>query len=565
MLGASDNTKSSWIFDLLFLTVILGCVFFILTGARPLFVPDEGRYAEIAREMLASGDFITPTLNGVYYFEKPILFYWLGAAAFKLGGIHIASIRAVNAFLGLFGCLLTYVVTRVCYGRTTGLYAALILGTSLLYFIMSEMVSLDLPVTVLISASVYLLILSMQFTGAQARFTCFCLSALASGLAVLTKGLIGIVFPFAIFIPWLIMAGQRREITIKRLLVYVSIVALVIAPWHILVQLRHPSFFHFYVIEQHFLRYTDLNIGHYQPAWFFIPCLLIGFIPWSAFLPQALFFAYQQRQQPAKKLKLALLFLWWAGFVLTFFSFSKSKLIPYILPLFPPLAVLMACYLTKGEPHRRGIRIGYMVLTVFAVGLVAASYLFLRNSPIPYPITAKLFLTEAVLLFLLGAVLALFIAYRSTTKATIVTFASAAVFMLCLITSMPALDTRTIMPFAKLLTPLLTPDDEVIAYHQYYQDLPFYLQRTITVVDWRNELAHGMELADTTGWMIQEKAFWKRFNGRSRVFVILSRDEYELMLKKHPKAKAYLLDKSINNALISNRKIRNFPLKSTRT
>src|SRR5579862_5436728 len=115
------TTATSWWFDLAFLTFFIGVLFFFLLGERPLFVPDEGRYAEIAREMAASGDYVTPYLNHIKYFEKPILFYWLGVGAIKLGGLHIWSIRSINALLGLLGCLLTYFTARKLYDRRTGL------------------------------------------------------------------------------------------------------------------------------------------------------------------------------------------------------------------------------------------------------------------------------------------------------------------------------------------------------------------------------------------------------------------------------------------------------------
>ncbi|TAK75988.1 MAG: phospholipid carrier-dependent glycosyltransferase, partial [Gammaproteobacteria bacterium] len=199
----AKQNPSSWWVDSLFLLFILGGLFFILLGVRPLFVPDEGRYAEIAREMTVTHDYVTPYLNGIKYFEKPALFYWLGAAAIKLGGLQLWSIRSVNAFISLLGCLLTYVTARKLYGRLTGLLAALILGTSTLYFVMTHMVSLDLPVTVFFTASLYAFLLAYPQPMGIKRRAYFWGAAAAAALAVLTKGLIGIVFPAMIIGAWL--------------------------------------------------------------------------------------------------------------------------------------------------------------------------------------------------------------------------------------------------------------------------------------------------------------------------------------------------------------------------
>src|SRR5580704_13305774 len=143
-----NRKPDTWVLDTLFLRLCIGALFFIFAGSRPLLAPDEGRYAEIAREMVNSGNYVTPYLNGIKYFEKPILFYWLGAGAIKLGGLNLWALRSINALLGLLGCVASYVCARKLYGRSTGILAALILATSTLFFVMTHMISLDLPVTV---------------------------------------------------------------------------------------------------------------------------------------------------------------------------------------------------------------------------------------------------------------------------------------------------------------------------------------------------------------------------------------------------------------------------------
>ncbi|HVE44254.1 MAG TPA: phospholipid carrier-dependent glycosyltransferase [Gammaproteobacteria bacterium] len=472
---------------------ILFCVLFLTyLGVRPLFTPDEGRYAEIAREMVASGDYITPHLNHIKYFEKPVLFYWLEAAAIHLNGLSMTSLRAVNGLLALLGCLLTYFTASKLYNRTTGLYAAIILGTSLLYFVMAHMVSLDLPVTVFIMACLYTLLLATQTTSDQQR-RYYCLSAaIAAALAVLTKGLIGIVFPLLIFGAWLTLLGQWRMIRHFSLLPAACLFFIIATPWHLLAQAHNPEFFYFYFIEQQFLRYTTAGIGHYQPNWFFIPYLILGFFPWIAFLAQAILDA-TPRWKNRHTHQVELFFLLWAGIVFAFFSFSSSKLIPYILPLFPPLAILTARYLASPNYH------GFMRDRIFVITCVFTSTL------------------------LMGLLIAA-----------------------------PSLDTRTIRPLAMTLKPLLQPEDDVITYHQYYQDLPFYLERRVSILDWQNELRFGMAHQDTEDWMIDDATFWNRWHSQKHVFMVISLSEYRVFLINHPQEKVFVLNKTKENALVSN-------------
>lgn len=453
-----------------------------MLGQRPLFVPDEGRYAEIAREMSINNDFVTPYLNHIKYFEKPPLFYWLTTGTIKLFGVSIWSARCVNAILALLGCLMTYLTGRKLYGRTAGLMAAVVLGTSTLYFVMAHMVSLDLPVTVFLSGCFYAFIIAVQYPKGMMRRLFIWLAAVAAALAVLTKGLIGLVFPGMIILSWIALTKQWRLLLQIYLPSALLIFLLIAAPWHVLVTQRNPEFFYFYFIEQHFLRYTLPEVGHYQPVWFFIPVFIAAFFPWIVMLPTMLWKLRPQRNE--------LYFLLWAALVFVFFSFSKSKLIPYILPVIPPLALLTGRYIAN--------------------------------------------------------------AYRS--KATLITAAAATwLFLLALLSIAPSLDTRTILPLATLLKTKLTPNAEVITYNQYYQDLPFYLERRVTILNWKNELTYGMAHQDTHEWMINDKQFWQRWHSKQPVYVFISDDELEKLKRKHPHLKFHLLGQVKSNCLISNR------------
>ena len=214
----AKSNKGSWCFDLILLAVGIGLIFSLFLGTRPLSVPDEGRYAEIPREMLVVDDFVTPHLNGIKYFEKPPLFYWLQAGAIKVLNPWITqaeyalnrsktnhyfaapisewTVRLPNAIVALLGCLLVYAAGRALFERRAGLLSAVILASSLLYFALARMVTLDMTLSVCLSGSLLaFLVASSQSPSLKRRFLFYSAYMLAGLAQYSLKGLIGIIFP----------------------------------------------------------------------------------------------------------------------------------------------------------------------------------------------------------------------------------------------------------------------------------------------------------------------------------------------------------------------------------
>lgn len=560
----TSNQAKTWLIDFLFLSTFLGGLFFIMLGDLALFVPDEGRYAEIAREMVTNHNYITPYLNGIKYFEKPVLFYWLEALMIHWQGADVFALRSINALLSLIGCLLTYATARKLYDRRTGFIASLILATSVLYFVMAHMISLDLPVTVFISTSLFCFLLGTSRlistadykvdTAHSAHQGYFLTAAVFAAFAVLTKGLIGLLFPALVITTWIGFMNYWRFIPYLPIFRCVLIFMLIAAPWHIIVSLKNPEFFHFYFIEQHFLRYTTLAIGHYQPAWFFIPCLILGLFPWIVFLPQAFYNLLQSGWKNRYTHHAEYFFLIWALVIFLFFSFSKSKLIPYILPIFPPLAILIARYITMSWQKTKSLSllIGCHCLLLFSIFIAYTLYHFTQDRILPDPSVAKLYFNTAACFLVIGSILACAFSYKRAQYAIILIFITAWLFLITMLAALPAIETRTILPLANTLNKLIQPADEVVSYNQYHQDLPFYTARRITIVNWRNELSYGMQHQDAHDWMINDETFWQRYESKKRLFIILSKDEYIHFLTQHPKAKTFILAQTTTHFLISN-------------
>jgi 4-amino-4-deoxy-L-arabinose transferase-like glycosyltransferase len=344
---------------------------------------------------------------------------------------------------------------------------------------------------------------------------------------------------------WLLLTGEWRKLKNYYIPSSIILFLLICVPWHIVVGIRNPEFFHFYFIEQHILRYATKDIGHYQPAWYFIPCLIAGFFPWIVFLPQSLTYQIKDKRN--------LFFVLWATLIFVFFSFSNSKLIPYILPIFPALAILTGHYLAENVKRKNIFTISYLIL--FAAGIIISVtlYQFLQSTTFPDKPAAILYMTLACLILVTGTITALIMNRNQPYRAIWALVLTTYLFLLALHAALPAIDNRTILPLAQQIKARIKPADEVVTYNQYYQELPFYLERRITILNWKNEMSMGMRHQDTSAWMIDDHTFWKRWFSKTRLFVIMGKDEYNKLRIKQPSLTYYVLGETLNNVLISNK------------
>lgn len=541
--------NNTWLMDLLILTCLIGAFFLIFLGNRPLNVPDEGRYAEIPREMVVSGDYVTPHLNGIKYFEKPPLFYWMQAGAMKAWGLSEWIVRLPNMLLGLFGCLMIYGGARLLYDRQTGLCASIMLATSLLYYAMSHLLTLDMIVTVCLTGSLLSFIVGLQHRKFFLGIYFF------SALAVLSKGLIGILLPGFVIFVWILLFNQWRLLKDIYLPSGLCIFLVIAAPWHILVQMRNPEFFHFYFIEQHFERYLTMSAGRYQPVWFFLPIVLLGLFPWIIFLWRALVSVFPRSWQACKAHKKEVFLLLWAGLIFVFFSLSKSKLIPYILPVFPALAIIVGRYISTviSQPDSKQNHNCFRLLPFIAILIAIAFVTLPRYQTVPDVEVANYYLRIMAVILISGSILTYIIYRRYSFRAGLIALIiSSMLFFLSLMLTVPKVDTRTVKPLAQILLPILKPTDEVATYGTYYQDFPFYLRRHVTIVRWLNELTFGLKhQPEAQQWMINPETFWKRWEDSNRMFMLTQKD-YFAEIDKKPEWKFYILGETKGNLLISN-------------
>ena len=572
----AKSSKGSWYFDLILLAACIALVFGLFLGTRPLSVPDEGRYAEIPREMLVLHDFVTPHLNGIKYFEKPPLFYWLQAGAIKvfnpliiqtehalqpkrnhyLSSISEWTVRLPNAIVALLGCLLVYASGRILFERRAGLLSAIILASSLLYFALARMVTLDMTLSICLSGSLLSFLVATNQSPSLGRRLLFYSAYLFAGLAVLTKGLIGIVFPSMIIGLWILLSNQWRLLQQCYLPSGILLFLLIVLPWHILVQSRNPEFFQFYFIDQQFLRYSTLIAQRYRPNWFFIPIFIAGFLPWVCFFPQAIVSHFPRNWQQFKEKNNYIFLLLWVGIIFLFFSFSHSKLIPYILPIFPALALLTGHYLSTHWQRNRAIKWGYIAIPLVWLSLGSIGILYVVNDPsITLSQIARLFLIIGYSVFLLNSIVASCFAIQKKPKMAFATLSIGSVISFLIVSmGIPQFDTRSIKPLVVVLKPLLKPRDKIVAYHDYYQDLPFYLNQRVFTVNVDGELTFGMQHQDTRHWMLQDANFWPQWNSLHDIYMIASKETYQ-QLKQQKKYLIYLIAKTPQDVLLSNHPI----------
>ena len=484
---------------LLTLLAVFAALWFGTLEYRKLIKPDEGRYAEIPREMVASGDWLTPRLNDIKYFEKPALQYWATATAFTLFGEHHWTARLWSALCGFFGVLATYFAVRRLWGADAALYSACALGGSLLWVMIGHVNTLDMGVSFFVSSAVFGFVLAQrdEATPRENRNYMW-LAWLSLALAVLSKGLIGLVLPAATLVAYTLW---QRDFALWRRLHPISGLALLLAvtaPWFIAVSLANPEFARFFFIHEHFERFLTKAHGRYQPIWYFIPILLIGMLPWLV----SLFLLARQagRRQQDSRFQPRRFLLLWCLVVFGFFSASSSKLASYILPLFPALAALIGSYF--GELGRRNARDlcwhALPVMVLAAAGLSFAPNVVLLSSPeVPRQLYAEYvpWLRGASGLLLVSALAAFAFAWFARPRASIVSLAIGGLLFshLILLGHDSLAPANSAYRIVDAIRSQVKPGVPFFSVNTYDQTLPFYLQRSVTMVAYKDELGFGIE------------------------------------------------------------------------
>ena len=476
--------------------LLLAVAWFATGAIRPLLEPDEGRYAEIPREMWLSGDWVTPHLNGVVYIEKPPLQYWATAAAYTLFGLHEWTARLWSLVLSLLAMPLVHAFTSRLYNsRETGLAAAIALAASPYYVLVGQLNTLDGAFTTLLLAAVFALVLGQREPDAARRRPLLLGAWVALALAVLSKGIVapllagGTLAAYSLvtrdFSPW------RRMHWLPGLAVF----AVIVVPWFWLVSARNPDFLYFFFVHEHFMRFLTTVHDRVEPWWYFAPIALLALSPWLWAIPGTIR-ALRATDAAATGFRPELFLGLWFVVVVVFFSLSGSKLATYILPCMPAAAVLLGPQLLrKPRNFRTAAATTAVLILLTATGLCVAALRRDSDGTLLMELTTWAGVGVAV------AVAAWFWSRRPPKEATDpVSWAPVAIgavlawqSLLLSATALPPV--RTTKTLVAEVRHLVGPATRVYSVGYYWQTVPVYLGRTVQLAAYRGELGFGLDRA----------------------------------------------------------------------
>jgi len=520
--------------------------------------------------MVETGDWLTPRLNYVEYFEKPPLFYWLVAIAFRLFGLHPAAGRLVNALSALGGVCLTVWLGRRLFGWRVGFLAGIILATSLEYAALAQVLIIDTPLMFFFTATLACFAVA-YFREEGRRATGGYVAAWgAAALATLTKGPMALILPGLILLAFTARTGAWGRLREWAWGPGVGVFLALAAPWFVAMSLRHPEFPAFFFVHEHVLRFFTKVHHRAGPPWYYLPVLGLGFFPWSPFLLAAGRPAWDWRKRREEFFLLA-----WAGVLLLFFSASGSKLVTYILPIFPPLALLVArrweeFLEEKGEgrmengewkmedppfpspssPLPPPFSIFHSPFSILPSpfgrgawaalgglgGLLAVGVPFLlRSRGAGSGVGGGLVLMEVSLGG--GLLLAAWSLRRGLRAACFGALAALSVGFLSGATLVAAAlePLETVRPLAQTIAAHWRPGDRLVAFHSYAQSLNFYTGQRVTVVGQGGELTFGRDHSSDAAFFFTEDAdFLRLLRAPGRTWAVARRKDYERVRARLP-------------------------------
>ena len=492
-------------------------------AARPLFNPDEGRYAEIPREMLSGGDWVVPHLNGLAYVEKPPLQYWATALSYRLLGPSAFAARLYCALCALATLMLAGLTAGRLWSAQAGWCTSAVLAGMFMFVVLGQLLTLDMSLTFYMTLSLAAFLLAQQ--APELRWMLLAWAATACG--VLTKGVVAAAIPAAVLILYTAYSrdfGPWRRLQLKwGLPLFLALTV----PWHVLAARRLPDFLEFFFVHEHLARYLTPIADRQEPWWFFAGVFVAGTVPWTVPALRALGGGWRRRAAPGTFDPI--LFLWiWVVFIGIFFSLSDSKLMPYILPAMPALALLIGA--RPSAQLQRSFLLTAAITVAAGVVLGAASLNWARliasSDRSAYFLPLARPLGQIALLLTVSGAFVLAQRVRDATRAAVFLGVGWCLAWLLLIRA--AALVAPIYSGAGLAAGLAGAARDVPFYSvgTYDQSLTFYLQRTVMLVGYRGELDYGLRKAPRAE-IADMAEFLRRWALGSRAFAVMERSMFD--------------------------------------
>ncbi len=481
-----ESIKNTFFDRPITLVLFFFCLFVLFygLGGVAFFDPTEGRNAEIAREILLTHDWVTPHDNFIPALDKPIFFHWSIAIGYKLFGLSEWAARLPSALAGLGCVILIYLLARKFLGEWEALWGGLILITSLQFFALSRVVIFDMPLTFFTTLSLCCFYWGANSDGRLQRRIYYLVMYAAMGVAVLIKGPIGVFLPAMVIVPYVVLLRKWSILRELDLIPGVMLFLLIVAPWYIWAEARNPGYLRYFLWEENFGRFLTPHFGRTEPSYYFIEVLAVGFLPWTFLLPHII---WAQWKRPINEPVLFLLL--WTALPFFFFSFSHTKLSHYILPIYPPLALLAGeavagslknCSQSKRWP------LGFPAVNLsLLLGMLAVG--FYRPEILPPPLQGAM--REAfrdipgvfIFGFILGIIWLALSTLRAVSKSEISLYLyCCAGFALYFCGAQPIVASVALASSSKILAqksaPLIKPEDQVVLYNDFRSSLPYYLK-----------------------------------------------------------------------------------------
>jgi 4-amino-4-deoxy-L-arabinose transferase-like glycosyltransferase len=530
------------------LALFAAVLWFATLSLRPLFNPDEGRYAEIPREMLASGDWAIPHLNGLLYIEKPPLQYWATAASLSLFGQNELGARFYTALCALGAVLAAALAARRLCGTGAAIRTAALLSSMLLFLIMGQLLTLDMSLTAYMTVALAAF-LAAQSAGRRHERLLMLAAWAATALGVLTKGPVAAAIPAAVLV---LYSFWSRDFAPWRRLHAAAGIALFVAiavPWFVVAAHRVPGFLEFFFIHEHVARYLTPSANREEVWWFFAPVLVLGSLPWTLPVLRALGSGWRHR---AAGFDAPLFLRLWVLFALVFFSLSDSKLIPYLLPALPALA-LLAAGLPEETLERDVARTALMTLGVAIVlgiaCLVAPAHLAPSERNAYFlPLTKPL--AQVAALLAASGLYALVQRRRGVTRSVV--FLSVGWCLAGLLLVQGAAAVAPVYSGVELYRalPKVPAGVPIYSVATYDQTLPFYWQRTLPLVAYRGELNFGLE-RDPGAEEPDMDRFVDGWRGEADAYAVMDRKTFALLGERGVPMREIARD--MNRVLVSRR------------